>query len=33
VIFDAWIQHPTLRFAADRMFEPWRRWNHRLDPA
>jgi hypothetical protein len=33
VIVDAWIQHPTLRFAADPMFEPLRRWNHRLDRA
>jgi hypothetical protein len=33
VIVDAWIQHPTLRFAADWMFEPFRRWNHRRDRA
>ncbi len=32
MIVDAWIQHPTLRLAADPMFEPLRRWNRRSVP-
>jgi hypothetical protein len=33
VIVDAWIQHPTLRVAADRTLEPLPRWNRQLDRA
>ena len=32
MIIDAWIQHPTLRLAADPMFESLRRWNRQSVP-
>ena len=32
MIVDAWIQHPTLRFAADPMFASLRRWNRQPVP-
>ncbi|MGB8326379.1 MAG: amidohydrolase family protein [Steroidobacteraceae bacterium] len=32
MIIDAWSQHPTLRFAADPMFEPLRHWTKTRAP-
>jgi hypothetical protein len=32
MVIDAWIQHPTLRLAADPMFESLRRWNRQSVP-